>query len=737
VFASLAGLMLAPSLNLDAFMITMLVVQAFGAAAIGYFSSLPLTFVGGLVIGIGGSLATKYAAQVPSLAGLPSSLPFAVLILALVLTPRARLVQRRLVAERVARPPYHAPVRVRSVFGLVVVGVLMLVPVLAGTYLSVWSNFLIETLLLLSLGVLVRMSGQISLCQYAFAAIGASTFSHLATSAHLPLALLLAALISIPVGAVVSIPAIRLSGVFLALATLGFGIFVEQMLYNTSFMFGSLTNGIAAPRPNVSLGSWQLSSDKGFYYLVLLIVAVLTVLVVLVQHARLGRLLRALSDSPIGLEAFGTSTNVTKAVVFCLSAVLASLAGALLAMLLHFSVGSNYVSFNSLTLLAVVVIATVGGPWYAVLGGLGLVVLPGYWTSPNASTYLEIAAGAAAVIFALQPDRVPRVPERLAALIDRLGGRRAATATAPAAAPPRPAALRPVAERSPAGDGLRVSGLTVRFGGITAVRDAGLHAPMNAITGLVGPNGAGKTTIFNACSGLIRASSGRIELHGRTVTRASAPARARLGLGRTFQKPQLFESLTVMENVALGREAGLAGANPFRQIASSRAERLSVGAAVDDALYSVGIAGLAGRPVALLSLGQKRLVELARVVAGGFDVLLLDEPSSGLDPVETEAFGEVLTRIVAERGLGLLLVEHDMELVTRICRDVFVLDFGSIIFQGTTEEMTRSSVVRTAYLGEHDAALDAAASQAGVAEPWAEPAPATAVLDSDSVEVGR
>jgi ABC-type branched-subunit amino acid transport system ATPase component len=236
---------------------------------------------------------------------------------------------------------------------------------------------------------------------------------------------------------------------------------------------------------------------------------------------------------------------------------------------------------------------------------------------------------------------------------------------------------------------------------------------------------------------LIRATSGAVTLHGHDVTRSSAPARARLGLGRTFQKPQLFESLSVLENVALGREARLAGANPFWQLTSSRAQRGEVDAAVEDALQSVGIADLAGRPAALLSLGQKRLVELARVISGGFDVLLLDEPSSGLDPIETLAFGEVLTRVVAERGLGLLLVEHDMDLVTRICRDVFVLDFGSIIFSGTADEMTRSSVVRTAYLGEHDAVLDAVEARAEPDELLDGSPSSRFDSDPDTVEVGR
>jgi ABC-type branched-subunit amino acid transport system ATPase component len=162
---------------------------------------------------------------------------------------------------------------------------------------------------------------------------------------------------------------------------------------------------------------------------------------------------------------------------------------------------------------------------------------------------------------------------------------------------------------------------------------------------------------------------------------------------------ELFDSLTVRENVSLGREAALAGRRPWRHLAETRGEQRGRGEAAEQAMALAGIADLAGRPVAALSTGQRRLVELARCLAGRFDVLLLDEPSSGLDAVETARFGEILTRVVAERGAGILLVEHDMALVMSICDYVHVLDFGTKIFEGTTAEVSSSEEVRAAYLG--------------------------------------
>ena len=232
-----------------------------------------------------------------------------------------------------------------------------------------------------------------------------------------------------------------------------------------------------------------------------------------------------------------------------------------------------------------------------------------------------------------------------------------------------------------------------------------LTASVGRITGLIGPNGAGKTTLFNVASGLVRPAAGTLRLHGADMSALDPAGRARQGLGRTFQKMELFDSLTARENVSLGREAGQAGRRPWRASGRDQDQSRNRGAAAEQAMALAGIADLADRPVAALSTGQRRLVELARCLAGQFDLLLLDEPSSGLDGVETERFGQVLTRVVAERGAGILLVEHDMALVMNICDYVHVLDFGIKIFEGSTAEVSSSDEVRAAYLGTDPAGL--------------------------------
>jgi ABC-type branched-subunit amino acid transport system ATPase component/branched-subunit amino acid ABC-type transport system permease component len=708
VFASIAGLMLAPTQQLDGVTLTTAVFAAFGAAAIGSFSSLPVTFLGGLIVGIAGALMAKYSATISWIGGLPSALPFVILVLVLLVIPRRRLVQRRLTATLRVRDSYQAPLRIRLVTGAIAVVLLALIPTIQSGNVDLWSGALIDMILFMSLGLLVRRSGQISLCCLAFAAVGAAAFGHFASGFGLPwlLALVLAVLVAIPVGALVAIPAIRVSGVFLALATLGFGILVEQVFYTTSFMFGQSTLGVNDPRPNVSIGSWNLSTDNGFYYLLLIITVLVMVGVIWIANGRLGRLLGAMADSPLALETQGTTTTVLKVIVFCVSAALASLAGALTGMLYQYAVGSYFESFNSVTLVVLVVIVTVGEPWYAVIAAVGYAVIPGYFQGATVSTVLLLLFGLGAVT-ASYGTRGGTMPMALRSLLDRLGGRPTPQPANSVESQPVPAAeqptRRPELEHASAAierAGLEVRGLSVHFGGVKAVQQVSLSAPAGRITGLLGPNGAGKTTTFNACSGLNRPTAGQVLLHGADVTRYAPAERARRGLGRTFQRTELFASLTVRQNIALGREAPLAGRNPLAQLVGSRRSGKLVDTATEEALALTGTTHLAGTQAGLLPIGQRRLVELARVLAGPFDMLLLDEPSSGLDGRETEQFGQVLRRVVEQRGCGILLVEHDMTLIRAVCDHVYVLDFGTLIFAGSPQDMHQSPAVRAAYLGD-------------------------------------
>jgi ABC-type branched-subunit amino acid transport system ATPase component/branched-subunit amino acid ABC-type transport system permease component len=718
VFASASGLLLAPNLNLNGLVLTEIVIQAFAAAAIGFFSSLPLAYAGGLLVGVATALTANYTNSISSLSGLATGLPFVILFLVLIFTPRSKLAERRLAPARPAHQSWYAPNRVRLAAGALFIVFLCFVPQFAGARLTYWSDGLTYVILFLSLGLLVRTSGQVSLCQAGFAAVGAAAMSHFAHGLGLPwlLALLLSGMIAVPVGAFVAIPAIRrLSGVYLALATFGFGVLLNNVFYTTSAMFGQAVGGIPVPRPLATIGPWNLSTDNGFYYLLLLFAAVTAVIIYVVQRGRLGRLLRGLADSPVALETLGATPNVTRVMVFCISAFFAAIAGALSSSLYGFASGGQFSYLLSLQILALLVIIVAGEPWYAVIAAAAFVLLPGYLNIPSIYNYETIAFGVFAATFAMTQRHAPQVPAAVRKFLDGLGKRHTALAparpsatagrAAAAQATPRPSASAPAAVGRPALPGLEVSDLKVRFGGVRAVDGLTMSAPANAITGLIGPNGAGKTTTFAACCGLLRPSSGTITLHGEEVSHFGPSARARRGLGRTFQRVEIFHTLTVRDNIALGREAPMAGGNPLTQMISRPGDKAAVRTSVDEALALTGIEHLSNVQAGLLPIGQRRLVEIARVLAGPFNMLLLDEPSSGLNASETERLGDILLDVVAAGRAGVLLVEHDMALVRRVCEWIYVLDFGILIFDGTPTDIASSETVRAAYLGSEAVAL--------------------------------
>jgi branched-chain amino acid transport system ATP-binding protein len=241
---------------------------------------------------------------------------------------------------------------------------------------------------------------------------------------------------------------------------------------------------------------------------------------------------------------------------------------------------------------------------------------------------------------------------------------------------------------------LRTDDVAVRFGGVNALSGVDLDADPGCITGLIGPNGAGKTTLFNVISGLQAPTRGRVHLDGRDVTRKAVHQRARLGLARTFQRLEVFGSLTVRDNVKVAVE--------MRRRFTRK--RVDADRATAELLELTGIAHLADRRADGLSTGQARLTELARALASKPRLLLLDEPGSGLDSAESEAFGRLLVDLTSE-GLGVLMVEHDMDLVMKVCSRIHVLDFGKKIAEGSPEEIRRDPQVQAAYLGDDDAAV--------------------------------
>jgi ABC-type branched-subunit amino acid transport system permease subunit len=314
----------------------------------------------------------------------------------------------------------------------------------------------------------------VSLAHISFIAIGASAFSHLTVGSHMPwfIALILCGLVAVPVGALLAIPAIRLTGLYLALATFGFGILLQNMFYTQNYMFGSNGNGRSMPRPSIATG------DKGYYFLVLALAVVAAVFTVWTGRSRLGRLLRGGAESATALETSGTSVRVTRVLVFCISAFMAAVGGALAGVGQTTISADSYQPLLSLTYFTVIIIVVGGAPWDAVLASAALFLIPSYISGAHVTTVLQLLFGATAILFAVLPARARGVPAAVQRAVDGTFGRlripipRRGAAASEEQPPPVPVLS----------GGLAIDDLEVRFGGLVAVDGVSLHAPEGRVT---------------------------------------------------------------------------------------------------------------------------------------------------------------------------------------------------------------------------------------------------------------
>ncbi len=553
---------------------------------------------------------------------------------------------------------------------------------------------LVFSLLAISLNLLLGYAGQISLGHAAFFGIGAYAAALLTAGGEGWLfwpGFLLAGLATGLAGLAIGVPTLRLRGHYLALATLGFGEIMRLLFFNwrevTHGMDG--IGGIPAP----TLFGFAFDTETRMFFLVLAVLAVALLLIRNLDRSKYGRRLAAIRDAELAAGTSGVNVPRMKTGVFMASAMLAGFAGSLYAHLMTFISPDTFgfeVTAQILSMVVIGGIGTVAGP---VLGAFVLTFLPEYLRVSNA--YYQVIYGAGLVLMIiLLPGGIWGA---MRARLQRAAPVEAPPAEAGMAAMPADAAP---AQR-PRGEAiLQTKGLTRRFGGLVAVDGLDLEVESGTIHALIGPNGSGKSTFINLASGIYRPSEGSIAFDGHDIGGAPPWRIAEAGLVRSFQNLRLFPSLTVEENVLVAcratRPAGIGAV--LLALPRARAEERALRDQAAEAMQAAGVLALRDRIARTLPHEQQRLVEIARALAARPRLLLLDEPAAGMNPSESD---RLVARIAAlrERGLTILLVEHNMPIVMRLADRITVLNFGRKVAEGTPEAIRNDPAVIEAYLG--------------------------------------
>ena len=602
--------------------------------------------------------------------------------------------------------------------GLFVVFCVVFPLVAPGSLVNVGVYAMIYAIAATGLSLLMGLAGQVSLGHAAFFAIGAYAQAILVTRYDLygVLAAVVAVVIAMVVALLVGIPLLRLRGHYLALATLGLGIIVTVLATESEFTGGtSGIYGIGKPEFN----SRTYDSPQEFFWLLTPFVVVAVLLARNVVQSRIGRALGAVNDSEVAAETLGVDTFRLRLQVFVLSAAYAAVSGIFFAHWLAV-VNPNTANFPlSVKFLLMAVLGGLGTVWGAVIGAFGVefldegmrelipVLVPGAVGEVQLIGFGVVLV----VIVVFLPGGLHQAWRMVLARVRRPSGD-VSEGRAEATEDDSPVMVR---EGRPVAGSvlLEVRGLTKQFGGVTAVDDVTLDVRAGEILALIGPNGAGKTTCFNMVSGVLAPTSGTVELNGVRTDGRKPHVFAQLRATRTFQNLQVFRSATVLGNVMVGRHLrARSGLLRGMLVLPARAEERAVADAAYEVVRLVGLEGERHRPAGELPFGRQRLMELARALAVEPDLLLLDEPMAGLSSSERRALARLLRRLRAG-GMGIVLVEHDVEAVLALADRVAVLDDGRLIALGSPEEIRTDPAVVAAYLGvdEDDTAARTAARE--------------------------
>lgn len=734
VLAGLIGILVSPITTLVPTQFSLLIVPALAAALLGRLSSFAVTVTAGIALGMVQNvlvLLTQNVSWLPE-SGVSEVVPLIAIIVGLMLM--GRTIPGRGTALESDLPPVPA-VGGRSFLILACwLGGFLLILAFGPTgYRLATLNTMTGAMIGLSLVVLTGFVGQLSLFQMALAGVAGFALARAGSDwgVPFPLSVAVACMVAVGVGMVAAIPASRVRGASLAIVTLALGSCIQQLYFNNPSWTGGFL-GASVPRP--SIFGFNLAFIKGaqagrfeFGLLASLALGIASVVVLNVRRSGTGAAMLAVRANERAAAACGVNVRSVKLVAFSISAFIAGLGGCLIAYQQPAVSAASFDWMLSLTAFAFVYLggvasvsgAFIGGTLFS--GGLCFYVLHGLLLDhlQNGDQLLPLIGGVGLVLTAVMNqagiagsigDTVAKLVSRGSALRSAREPSRSISELQPAGSPP--GLVESVDLRLANGSETRSStfleddpilevlGLSVSFGGVNALSDVNLRVPRNCIVGLIGPNGAGKTTLIDAISGFV---SGRGEVHFRQASIADCTPhqRVRRGLVRTFQGAELFDDLTVSENlqVAVNRSRWL---SILIDIFTPRRGRAALQSKAQEALQLSGIpvSRLASTPQEL-SLGERKLVGIARALCSDPELLLLDEPAAGLDTRESRALGDRLRRLRAA-GRTIVLVDHDVNLVLDVCDYICVLDFGRVIAFGAPQDIRNDPSVIAAYLGSVD-----------------------------------
>lgn len=599
---------------------------------------------------------------------------------------------RAIVSDEPAGAP-RAALRPRLVSGVAIValvGVVAAFPLMANPYAV---HVFVLALFAVGLAVSYRpllVAGQVSLAHGSFYAVGAYAFAILVQryGVNFWLAELAAGFAAAVAAAIIGVPSLRTAGAYFFLITFACSQVITSILQNSTSLTGGFAGIAGIPYP---LG---ITNDTGFFYLAFAACVACVAVFAVLQRSRWGLELRGLGASVDLAQAVGVSRFGTLLLAFGIGAFFAGIFGGLYAGYIGFIAPQSFDLTLSVSILTAVIVGGVRYIWGGVLGAAFITLVPLLFNWQGADDAIFASLSVIVVLFAMRRGIATEVGDRL--------HRWLAAPWMPVAEPTVAVALPepPLVQHDAAAPVvLSVRGLTKTFGGVRAVRDVSFDLHEGETLGLIGPNGSGKTTTFNLISGFLRPDAGDVQLRGSAITTEAAHRVVRHGLTRSFQASAVFDQMSVYENVLLATGGGEAR-SPLRRLIAPLSRANADQQAAQACLREVGLLDVGGAPAESLSYGQKKVLGVAVGLATRPHVLCLDEPAAGMTDAEIDHLVAILRQIRFTRRIAIIIIEHRLAVIQKLCDRVIALRTGEILAQGTPEEVFASADVVRAFLGE-------------------------------------